>query len=506
MNPDSSTPVTPPPPPPVENITPPPAPTPPPVQSVSTPPPPPPAGIVTKPKVKWGKGQLIAGLIVFMVLTAGLMAGILLSQRNQNPKPSSAAVCSTPGVQESFCDTASGTEQVACHTCGTDNQWANGCTSAPSCSPCGPSGPDSDPNNNTTCGNSPTPTGGAPTCANTGQPITLYRKFTCPNGCFKDTDNVWRCNSNEQDSTTPISLGGACGQVDEIDGSNAFCGTYEYTCGNSACQPAQSSPTPVPLSCVSATISRTTLQPGQTFTITTTASPNANTFTYVVYNLDNLYSPGNAKPVCIAGGTDTTGQCPANSHLLTFADTFATAQTTNTHTFTYAQIFVADANNGGAIVQHASITSFLALNTGETTHSTASCINAISAAAAPTLTPTPTLPPGITPTVTPLPSPTPVPLAQCQQVTVFSIVRAGTAIASPTLAKIQKGDVVTFRGFATATNSTVTSIDFTLVKGGVTQPVVHKTPTLVAGVYQADDTITIDQATSYAMSASPTYQ
>lgn len=344
-----------------------------------------------KPKIKWGKGQLIAGVVILMVLVSGLMAGILLSQHNQNVPKSEAAGgwCNAPAAGTDF--------GSPCNP--------NGATD------CGGDGVETTCTNNTwhatgnCCGLAPTPPGGGgqTMCTNTpSSPVASFKKFVCPSGCAKDTDGIWRCNLNEQDSTAPLTLNGACGQVDEIDGAGAFCGTLEYTCGETRCQPApQPTPTPVP---------------------STTPVP-----------------------------TPTNTPIPTPTHT-------PTPTPSRTPTPTPSR----------------------------------------------TPTPSPTLPPGITPTVTPIPTPTGV--AACQQVTVLSIVRAGTAIASPTLAKIQKGDVVTFRGFATATNAVVSTIDFTLIKAGVTQPVVHKTPTLVAGVYQADNIITIDQATSYSMNSAPTYQ
>ncbi len=76
-------------------------------------------------------------------------------------------------------------------------------------------------------------------------------------------------------------------------------------------------------------------------------------------------------------------------------------------------------------------------------------------------------------------------------------------MANPTLDKIQVGDVVTFRGTATAVNTTVSALKFTLTKGGVAQAPVSKTATNVSGQYQADFTVTVDTATSYAVSSVP---
>jgi hypothetical protein len=82
----------------------------------------------------------------------------------------------------------------------------------------------------------------------------------------------------------------------------------------------------------------------------------------------------------------------------------------------------------------------------------------------------------------------------------------GSEVANPSLAKIQKGDEVTFRGFATATNTSVTHINFVLTKSGTAQAPVSVVPTLVSGTYQADFTFTADIATTYSVSSSPVYQ
>ncbi len=374
-----------PPPPPVVNIenTPPPPPAPPvnvvpPPTSAPTPPPPPPPGIITeKPKGKMGVGKLVAALVVMVVLMGGLAAGIYLSQRQQNVIPSQAAGgwCNADGA---------GTDYGSpCSTRGTIECGGDGKETI-----CGDV---NNPNSFTwhatgnCCGLAPTqpPGSPAPMCPNDpNTPIANYVKFLCPNGCTQTTENgvtAWRCYENRQDSNSPLTLNGGCGQVDALSGSTdqTFCGYTEYTCGEARCQPApQSTPTTTPP--------------------TSSPTPNSPTST-------------------------------------------------------------------------------------------------------PTRTPTPT-----TPIATPTPT-TPVGVAQCQTVSVLSITRGGTAVASPTLAKIQKGDVVVFRGFATATNATVTSIDFTLTKAGVAQTAVHVTPILVSGTYHADYQITVDQATSYSVSSSPTY-
>ncbi len=95
----------------------------------------------------------------------------------------------------------------------------------------------------------------------------------------------------------------------------------------------------------------------------------------------------------------------------------------------------------------------------------------------------------------PTPTPTPVAVSQCQQV---NILRGGTQIQA---ADIKLGDTIIFRGFASATNTTVSKIRFTITKGGVAQTPVEVPATLVGSLYQADYQITADLATSYSVTA-----
>ncbi len=97
----------------------------------------------------------------------------------------------------------------------------------------------------------------------------------------------------------------------------------------------------------------------------------------------------------------------------------------------------------------------------------------------------------------PTPTPTPTTSFQCQQVKVY---RGGAEI---TIADIKLGDVIVFRGFANATNTTVSKIAFVLTKGGVAQAPVDETASLVGGLYQADYEVTVSEATSYSVTATP---
>ena len=109
-------------------------------------------------------------------------------------------------------------------------------------------------------------------------------------------------------------------------------------------------------------------------------------------------------------------------------------------------------------------------------------------------TPTPSTPPiGPTPTPTPMPIPT----FQCQQI---QILRGGVVI---TPSQILLNDNIVFRGFASATNTTVSSMLFTITINAVAQTPVSRPATLVSGQYQADYPYAISQATSYSASVVP---
>jgi len=82
-------------------------------------------------------------------------------------------------------------------------------------------------------------------CRDSGVPVKKYIKFTCPNGCPKEADGIFRCYENREDSTTLLKLDGACGQVDQLYGDSdaTYCGYTEYNCDQTRCQ---KSDTPVP--------------------------------------------------------------------------------------------------------------------------------------------------------------------------------------------------------------------------------------------------------------------
>lgn len=109
---------------------------------------------------------------------------------------------------------------------------------------------------NSGCPAAPTSPATGAKCPNDGSlTIKKYVKFTCPNGCPVTTEQgvtAGRCYENRQESTGPISLNGACGQVDALSGDadGTFCGTTEYNCTGPCLRQPTSPPaatsTPIP--------------------------------------------------------------------------------------------------------------------------------------------------------------------------------------------------------------------------------------------------------------------
>ncbi len=202
-------------------------------------------------------------LTVFFV-SASLVATLVLVNQEQNIQNKAEGNCST-GEQDvtGACNPACGYQNPGNLVCDIPNGYCKsgkscrqvtqqqgkrcdngqcvigicGGTTGITCGSC---------NTNNDCGGSvpttpPQPTIAAGKCPNdSSKTAVTYIKFTCPGGCQITTENgvtAARCYSNRQDSSSPLSLNGVCGQVDVLDSSGAFCGYTEYTCGQPQCQP-----------------------------------------------------------------------------------------------------------------------------------------------------------------------------------------------------------------------------------------------------------------------------
>jgi hypothetical protein len=158
------------------------------------------------------------------------------------------------------------------------------------------------------------------------------------------------------------------------------------------------SPTPTPgrqSMCKSASISSAI--PAKNGSVTMSSSVKdgmtADHFSYSVYNLDNLYGPGNPKPVCVTTGGDYSGNtsaCPAGTHQLTFLDqNTTTARQSGSRTISYANLFVTDKNNNQPLV-HAQINAYFQLGSNPISLPEQNCVlHANAATPTPTVTPTP---------------------------------------------------------------------------------------------------------------------
>ncbi|MDO8487728.1 MAG: hypothetical protein Q7S31_00240 [bacterium] len=210
-----------------------------------------------------------------------------------------------------------------------------------------------------------------------------------------------------------------------------------------------STPSPRPNLCQLATVTKDSLGRGESTTISSTANSNANNFSYAFYNLDNLNSPGNPKPICVTEGgdvvTDSSTICPSGTHHLIFKDPDTSLRTAGSRTLKYEDIFVADANNGAAVVSRVQINGYFSLTGGQVSLPQPACVTYVSTAAActvsftisatPSPTPTPTAPssPGPTPTPTAVSNPTPTPIALAPTPTPVVLEQAGSVAGSWTI-------------------------------------------------------------------------
>lgn len=98
------------------------------------------------------------------------------------------------------------------------------------------------------------------------------------------------------------------------------------------------------------------------------------------------------------------------------------------------------------------------------------------------------------------PTPTPTTTTQSYACYQLSIMKNGNNISA---ANVQVGDALVMRGFATATNTTVSKMRFVVSINGVAQAPVDVNASLISGMYQADLPYTITQAASYSVTTTP---
>ena len=183
------------------------------------------------------------------------------------------------------------------------------------------------------------------------------------------TDGILRnCHPPESDNTPVLSSCDAAGRIE-------FCGTRDYCCpvaggtwtaDMSACAVATATPTSStkPDYCVSASADKAVLNLNDTLTVSSVSNTPVNGFGYAVYNLDNLYGPGNAKPVCTGAG-NVTSDCPNGGTHLIFSDPDTTTLRTNGSTqITFGRLFITDKNTGQQL-KNVSFMAYFSLNGGQ---------------------------------------------------------------------------------------------------------------------------------------------
>ena len=117
-----------------------------------------------------------------------------------------------------------------------------------------------------------------------------------------------------------------------------------------------------------------------------------------------------------------------------------------------------------------------------------------------TITTVPGTPPYTPPSGGSNPTPTPTTTTQSYACYQLSIMKNGNNISA---ANVQVGDALVMRGFATATNTTVSKMRFVVSINGVAQAPVDVNASLISGMYQADLPYTITQAASYSVTTTP---
>lgn len=176
---------------------------------------------------------------------------------------------------------------------------------------------------------------------------------------------------------------GAATQCDEqsnVGGSNncdANCQVY-------------TSPTPVrPDLCQSTSANKTTLNSGDSITVTSTAKTSVKKFMFAFFNNDNTDPNSGPKLISFGGQSYTpTVEVP-------------TAQTQASKTFNFADLSQPDGNWGGRIPQNVQVNGYFFDNQGNQSLPKPACVANFTLAAAPASTPTPT--PPVPPTTPPAP-------------------------------------------------------------------------------------------------------
>lgn len=134
--------------------------------------------------------------------------------------------------------------------------------------------------------------------------------------------------------------------------------------------------------CSSASVNKSTLKPGESVVVSSVSKAQVDNFTYAIYNLDNLYGPGNPKPVCVSSGGDVIlpqeSVCPNGTHRLIFKDPNTAMRTTGSRTIQYENLFVVDKNWASKQVSNVQISAYFSIGTGQTSLPDPKCVAYVS--------------------------------------------------------------------------------------------------------------------------------
>jgi len=139
-----------------------------------------------------------------------------------------------------------------------------------------------------------------------------------------------------------------------------------------------------PKLCQSAKISKTSLAPGESLTITSTANTSdILRFTYVFYNLDNLYEPNNPKPISFV---------PNIPYSRSGVDSPPGTVRTNSITVKYDELDLPDLNWDSKKPKKIQVNAYFTNSAGEVSLAEAACVVQFNMLTSPTATPTPIRP------------------------------------------------------------------------------------------------------------------
>lgn len=169
----------------------------------------------------------------------------------------------------------------------------------------------------------------------------VIEEYDSSHVCYEKLDQCQ--NPYSDDKCVEVEAVCGDGKVDEgescdPDALPTGC-TTGYTCEDDCTCSAPSRPS----LCGSTTISTTSVTDNASIIMTSqTSGDTANYFTYAVYNMDNLYSANNPKPVCVPGSVTWEHNCPVGTMPLILSDPSTATRTSGTVTFKTEDVFVND--------------------------------------------------------------------------------------------------------------------------------------------------------------------